>query len=51
MCFLSVWWNRFSIKYLHTILTVTLVEVIQVAIMRTVAFVKNRSGPKEDKKL
>lgn len=48
---LKVWWNRFSIKYLHIILTVTLVEVIQVAIMRTVALVKNRSGPKEDKKL
>lgn len=49
VCFLSVWWNRFSIKCLHIILTVTLVEVIQVAIMRTVAFVKSRSIPKEDK--
>lgn len=49
--FLSVWWNRFSIKYLNTILTQTFVEVIRVAIMRTVAFVENRSCPKEDKKL
>lgn len=51
ICFLSVWWNRFTIKYLNTILTQTLVEVIQVAIVRTVAFVENRGCPKEDEKL
>lgn len=49
ICFLSVWWNRVSIKYLNTILTQTLVGVIQAAIMRTVAFVEYRNCPKEDK--